>query len=272
MSGTGSSTILPAVEQRIGSSSQPLEGAGFDPAFIPGLTPPPPSATPDDPGAVEEAHGLEAGHAPEGAEAGEAAEAPADAAEPGDAPDTGEPGEPGEAAEAVEEDQAGDADGEPALSGPDDGPVFEAADHRATVVADHTGITLRADGMKAELRWDEIGAVEIGTPRFGKRLGITVHMLERRTYQGDVEAPSRAVLKQWARELDAVLDAHFDEGTDGADGKDEPEPPAAPAADGEETADGAADDGQAVAGRADDGEAEATAEKAEAEAGASSAG
>src|SRR5262249_51081115 len=52
VSGTGSSTILPAVEQRIGPSSQPPDGAGIDPAFIPGLTSPvsvePEDAKPED--------------------------------------------------------------------------------------------------------------------------------------------------------------------------------------------------------------------------------
>lgn len=38
--GTGSSTILPAVEQRIGSNNQPLAAAAVDPSHIPGLTAP----------------------------------------------------------------------------------------------------------------------------------------------------------------------------------------------------------------------------------------
>ena len=79
MSGTGSSTILPAVEQRIGSSSQPLEGAGFDPAFIPGLTSPV-TAEPEDKAPAEDAESAESAESAEGAEGvgSEEASAPAE--------------------------------------------------------------------------------------------------------------------------------------------------------------------------------------------------
>ncbi len=177
----------------------------MDPAYIPGLTPPPrqPAAAPkaaDRPGADAET------------------ESPPST---GAARDTDQEPVRDSVREPVREgvrgtlaDLVGDDEGDEAesLPEPDDGPVFEASDHRGSIVADHVGITLTLDGEAAEFRWPEIGAVEIGTPRFGKRLGVTVHTVKRRSYQGDVEAPSRAALKRWTAELDAVLDARFDEG------------------------------------------------------------
>jgi hypothetical protein len=159
------------VEQRIGSSSQPLEGAGFDPAFIPGLTPP----------ASGEAEEPEA---EEGVEAVKADEPAAEAAVP-------------EETEA-EEDAA-------------DGPVFEASDRRARIVADHKGVRLSLDDQACEFRWDEIGAVETESPRFGKRFTITVHTPDRRWYPIEIEAGSRARFTEWDEQLDAVLDKYFED-------------------------------------------------------------
>ncbi|MFJ9149857.1 hypothetical protein ACIRP7_17610 [Streptomyces sp. NPDC102270] len=167
------------MEQRIGSSSQPLEGAGFDPAFIPGLTPP---AS----GEAEEA---------EAEEAVEADEPAAEAAVP-------------EEIEA-EEDAA-------------DGPVFEASDRRARIVADHKGVRLSLDDQACEFRWDEIGAVETESPRFGKRFTITVHTPDRRWYPIEIEAGSRARFTEWDEQLDAVLDAYFEDETPEPE-KEEPE-------------------------------------------------
>jgi len=53
--------------------------------------------------------------------------------------------------------------------------------------------------------------VEIDTPRFGKRFGVTVYTSSRRWFQCDVEAASRSQLKTWTAELDAVLDARFED-------------------------------------------------------------
>ncbi|MFD7443873.1 hypothetical protein [Streptomyces sp. NPDC059909] len=164
------------MEQHIGSKTPPVPAVGLDPAFIPGLMPPRAEA----PAEADDAPSEQDGPA-----------APTDAApveEPLDA--------------KTQEDPADDAD---------DGPVFEVSDRRSTIVADRTGITLRLDGEEAEFGWDEIGAVEIDTPRFGRRFGVTVYISERRWFQADVEAPSRAVLKEWAADLDAVLDARFEE-------------------------------------------------------------
>lgn len=169
------------MEQRIGSSSQPLEGAGFDPAFIPGLTPPASGGTKD--GEPEKE--------PEVAEAEDAEEAAPESAETAEA----SPSEPEEDAEV-------------------DGPVFEASDRRARMVADHRGIRLSLDDQECEFRWDEIGAVETETARFGKRYTVTVHTPDRRWYPIEIEAPARSRFAEWDTQLDAVLDAYFEEDAD----------------------------------------------------------
>ncbi|MGV9993091.1 hypothetical protein [Streptomyces sp. NPDC003374] len=180
------------MEQRTGTSSQPLKGepvtgAGFDPAFIPGLTAP---ATP----------------APKDASAGE--ESPEDAApedaapEDASAADTAQEETEPEDTAAGEDTEAGEA---PA------GPVFEAADRRARIVADHKGVRLVLDDQQCEFRWEEIGAVETATPRFGKRFTVTVHTPDRRWYPIEIEASSRSRFAEWEKELDAVLDAYFEE-------------------------------------------------------------
>ncbi|MDQ1016633.1 hypothetical protein [Streptomyces afghaniensis] len=172
------------MEQRIGSSSQPLEGAGFDPAFIPGLTSPASGRTEDDEPEKE----------PEVAAAGDAEES---------AP---EPEETAEAASPSEPEPEEDAD--------IDGPVFEASDRRARIVADHRGVRLSLDDQECEFRWDEIGAVETETARFGKRYTVTVHTPDRRWYPIEIEAPARSHFAEWDTHLDAVLDAYFEEGAE----------------------------------------------------------
>ncbi|GGT68954.1 hypothetical protein GCM10010256_29110 [Streptomyces coeruleorubidus] len=154
-----------------------MKGAGFDPAFIPGLTSPASGRTEDD--------GPE--RDPEVAEAEEAEEA---APEQEETPETS-PSEPEEA----------DADG----------PVFEASDRRARMVADHRGVRLSLDDQECEFRWDEIGAVETETARFGKRYTVTVHTPDRRWYPIEIEAPARSRFTEWDEQLDAVLDAYFEE-------------------------------------------------------------
>ncbi|GGW32115.1 hypothetical protein GCM10010350_14610 [Streptomyces galilaeus] len=197
MSGTGSSTILPAVEQRIGSSSQPLEGAGFDPAFIPGLTSPVTAAAKD--------------AKPEDAK-------PEDGSESEPAAAAGESEDTESKAEESEDTESEDPESDEAS----DGPVFEAADRRARIVADSRGVRLRLDEEECEFRWEEIGAIETEVPRFGKRLTITVHTPDRRWYPIEIEATARGRFKEWDEQLDAVLDAYFDDEADGknADGKD----------------------------------------------------
>ncbi|MGY5115918.1 hypothetical protein ACWC2H_08620 [Streptomyces sp. 900105755] len=222
------------MEQRIGANSQPLEGAGFDPAFIPGLTAPasaepvsaePADAQPEDARPAEAEETVDAEAAETAAEpvaaAGAEATADADAAVDADAAD----GDTDDAAETSS------------------GPVFEAADRRARIVADHQGVRLSLDEEKCEFRWDEIGAVETEAPRFGKRFTITVHTPERRWYPIEIEATSRSRFKEWEEQLDEVLDAYFD---DGAEDEAEVAEEAEAAAE-----DKAADEGEAEAGAGD---------------------
>ncbi|MCG7206851.1 hypothetical protein [Streptomyces arenae] len=188
------------MEQRIGANSQPLEGAGFDPAFVPGLTSPAPAepqdAEPRDAGAADaEVKAADAKAAEVQAVEVEAVEA-----------------EEADAVGPKAEDAADDDEAEPA-----EGPVFEAADRRARIVADATGVRLSLDEEKCEFRWDEIGAVETETPRFGKRFTITVHTPDRRWYPIEIEATARSRFTEWEEQLDAVLDAYFDEGADASD-------------------------------------------------------
>ncbi|WP_405627667.1 hypothetical protein OG933_16785 [Streptomyces sp. NBC_00016] len=180
------------MEQRIGSSSQPLEGAGFDPAFIPGLTSPV-TAEPEDKRPAED-DGVDAVEP----EAGKGESAAPERPDVPDVPDTSGTSdgseEPDESAESVE------------------GPVFEASDRRARIAADATGVRLRLDEESCEFRWDEIGAVETEAPRFGKRFTITVHTPDRRWYPIEIEATARSRFKEWEEQLDAVLDAYFEDG------------------------------------------------------------
>ncbi|MFE1879602.1 hypothetical protein [Streptomyces diastatochromogenes] len=171
------------MEQRIGSSSKPVEGepvtgAGFDPAFIPGITGPAAKSQPE-PEPEPESESEPTAPAPAEEPKAETAEAPA---------------EPEEEKEA-----------------PEGGPVFEASDRRAKFVADHRGVRLSLDEEKCEFRWNEIAAVETESPRFGKRFTITVHTPDRRWYPIEIEATARARFKEWEDELDAVLDAYFEE-------------------------------------------------------------
>lgn len=195
MSGTGSSTILPAVEQRIGSSSQPLEGAGFDPAFIPGLTSPV-TAEPEDTRPAED-------------DGGDAVEPEAGKGEPAASERTDASAKPDPSAGSAGSDGSEEQDDSAESV---EGPVFEASDRRARIAADAKGVRLRLDEESCEFRWDEIGAVETEAPRFGKRFTITVHTPDRRWYPIEIEATARSRFKEWEEQLDTVLDAYFEDG------------------------------------------------------------
>ncbi|MFJ2786539.1 hypothetical protein ACIQCR_23265 [Streptomyces sp. NPDC093249] len=174
-------------QQSTGPSTQPLPGASADPGFIPGIMAAPvPVATP------------------------KAEEEPPEDARPAaaDAPAEGEP-EPADA----EADTDTPAEEEPEEDAPEaaDGPVFEAADRRGRIVADADGVRLSYDEEACEFRWDEIGAVESETKRFGRRFLVTVHTPGSRWYPIEIIAPDRDRLPVWEKELDAVLDAYFEE-------------------------------------------------------------
>jgi hypothetical protein len=198
------------VEQRIGSSSQPLKGepvtgAGFDPAFIPGLTAP---AGSSDASVGKKPEGKK----PEDAKA-EAEEPEVEESTTGEAEARETDAEQAVAEAEAESDDTDEAESEDDADAEDEseGPVFEASDRRAEIVADQKGVRLRLDDQACEFRWDEIGAVETETPRFGKRFTITVHTPDRRWYPIEIEAAARSRFSEWETQLDAVLDAYFDD-------------------------------------------------------------
>jgi hypothetical protein len=204
------------VEQRIGPTVPPTNAAGVDPAYVPGLLPPrAPAADETVAGKPDAASGKDAASDDAGREAAPAtseaedADTAADAADTASAPSTA--AADGGAGDADDSDEA-DQDGEAAED--DDSPVFEVSDRRGSIRVGRTGVTFRLDSEVAEFGWDEVQAVEIDTPRFGKRFSVTVYTSPRRWFQFDVEAPNRAALKSWAAELDEVLDVHFDDGSE----------------------------------------------------------
>lgn len=222
--GTGSSTILPAVEQRIGSNSQPLAAAAVDPSHIPGLTAPV-SVKKEKQEEPEDTKPTESAEPVETVEQDEAAP------EQEEAVGKAKPAAKLSARKDVQKDTASvsdetDADAEEADSGADevdqgdedseaetaDGPVFEASDRRARIVADRRGVRLKLDDQECEFRWDEIGAIETESPRFGKRFTVTVHTPDRRWYPIEIEAKSKSDHKKWETEIDEVLDAYFEDG------------------------------------------------------------
>ncbi|WP_060906436.1 hypothetical protein [Streptomyces scabiei] len=207
------------MEQRIGSNNQPLAAAAVDPSHIPGLTAPvavtkekqeePEDIKPTEPVEPDEA-------APERNEPA-AAEAPRPSLDkaPDKAPDA-EPAADAAAAEDAEDtqdaaDDADDADEADGTVEPADGPVFEAADRRARITADSRGVRLRLDDQECDFGWDEIGAIETESPRFGKRFTITVHTPDRRWYFLEIEAKAKSEHAVWEKQIDEVLDAYFDD-------------------------------------------------------------
>ncbi|WP_039941474.1 hypothetical protein [Streptomyces himastatinicus] len=201
------------MEQRIGPIIPPVPAAGTDPGHIPGLTPPRPDETEE-----VTAEAKTATEAPEEApekaadqpvdEAAEAAEAEADTEEAEAEADKPEK-QAEDADEAEDKDEAeAEADAE---AEPEDGPVFEVSDRRGSITAGHSGVAFQLDGENAEFSWDEIGAVEIDTPRFGRRFSVTVYTTAQRWYAADVDAPARGALKEWTTKLDEVLDAYFED-------------------------------------------------------------
>ncbi|AGP56386.1 hypothetical protein M271_24460 [Streptomyces rapamycinicus NRRL 5491] len=185
-----------------------MHTAGTDPGYIPGLTSPRPADeeenTPEDKAAAEQPpEEVTAEDEPElDEEEGVEVEAESD-------------GETDASKDVVASDGEADDDEEAEDADADGGAVFEVSDRRGAIRAGRRGVTFELDGEKAEFGWDEIGAVEVDAPRFGKRFGITVYTTNRRWYTADVEAPARKLLKEWTAELDAVLDAYFEDSEDG---------------------------------------------------------
>ncbi|GGK08867.1 hypothetical protein GCM10011583_46180 [Streptomyces camponoticapitis] len=201
--------------ERIDPIIQPVPAAGTDPGYIPGLMAP---------RLVEEADDA-AKDVPPGATDEETAEEPTEGAEASRAATADESGPTDVEADSTSDagtgdkaDDADDANGAVSFKkdasdddADEDGPVFDVSDRRASMTADRTGVRLRLDETEAEFGWDEIGAVEIETPRFTRRFTVTLHTTGRRHYQSEVDAPSRSSLKKWTADLDAVLDAYFEE-------------------------------------------------------------
>ncbi|MFR9676521.1 hypothetical protein [Streptomyces sp. TR06-5] len=165
------------MEQRPETPSPVVLGAGTDPTHIPGLDP------------------------VESDEPEKTAAAPADPV--ADAVDEEERSEDG--TESGESDDA-----------PPEGPSFEVSDHRGSIAADGEGIVFRLDETEARFAWSEIGSVEIGSSRFGRRFEVAVGTTDHRRFDAEVQAASRTRLEEWTTQLDEVLDAWFEDsaGTD----------------------------------------------------------
>jgi hypothetical protein len=192
------------VEQQIDPKPKIDIAAGTDPAFVPGLTGPPPVVKEGNEEAAEpEDKQPESEPEPEPTAAADAdREAEAEAATDTDPQD-------------ADRQDSDPQDADPQDNAPEDaaaeGPVFEASDRRGSIAADRSGVRFTLDDQAAEFTWAEIGAVEVKPARFGRRFTVTVHVAANRWFNADVEAPARGRLKEWAEELDAVLDAYFEE-------------------------------------------------------------
>ncbi|MFD4029897.1 hypothetical protein ACFWVP_05035 [Streptomyces sp. NPDC058637] len=188
------------MEQRIDSNTKPEFAAGTDPAYIPGLTAPAPARTE---GQAEKApEDAEVSGATVGDDVTAAADdAGADAVRDAEKADATPDAEEEPATSASREGGAEEADG----------PVFEVSDRRGSIRVDRDGVRFTLDDQEAEFDWAEIGAVEVKTARFGRRFTVTVHVSSRRWFNAEVEAEARSSLKEWAADLDAALDAYFEE-------------------------------------------------------------
>ncbi|MFE4857813.1 hypothetical protein [Streptomyces sp. NPDC056670] len=181
------------MEQRSEHQYMPLGGAATDPSYVPGLVPARAVAQAPEP----RSDGPVADDAvPEADEDGRVAvTAEAEAADGG-------------AHEADAEAVDADADAEP-----DDGegPACEISDRVGSLVAGRGGVRLRLLDEEADFRWDEISAVEYRTPWWSRRFEVVVYTPTHRRFSHDIEAPDRATLKQWTEQLEAVLDAYFED-------------------------------------------------------------
>ncbi len=213
------------MEQRIGPNIQPLQGAAVDPAFVPGITGPRPAepkdAEPTE--AVEEASSADEAASEETASKEETAPEKRTPAKQTDLRKEAAEEEPSDDETSNDEpsgEEPSGEDPEEPEEAPEGGPVFEASDRRAKIVADHIGVRLRLDDQEAEFRWDEIGAVETESPRFGKRFTITVHTPDRRWYPIEIEASARSRFKEWETQLDEVLDTYFEDAEEASEAEE----------------------------------------------------
>ncbi|SEC26104.1 hypothetical protein SAMN05216483_1364 [Streptomyces sp. 2131.1] len=174
------------MEQRIDPKTQPAYAAGTDPAYIPGLTAPRPSA------AAEEKE-------------------PESTGEPAVADAVVEPADEVPVAQDEEDEQEESDKGDESDEEAADGPSFEVSDRRGSIAAGPEGVRFTLDDQQADFGWDEIGAVELKPARFGRRFTVTVHLSSKRWFNGEVEAESRSSLKEWTEGFDAVLDTYFEE-------------------------------------------------------------
>ncbi|MGN9793291.1 hypothetical protein ACTMTU_19640 [Streptomyces sp. OZ13] len=185
------------MEQQIDPKTELDIAVGTDPAFVPVLSGPAP--------AVKEREEESTATGPDAGTGPDSAPDDADDAET-DATATAADGDGESTDEATGESDAPSADAPSA-----DGPAFEVRDRRGSIAADRSGVRFTLDDQEADFRWDEIGAVEVRPARFGRRFTVTVHVAANRWFNADVEAPARGRLKEWTEELDAVLDAYFEE-------------------------------------------------------------
>ncbi|MEW2636169.1 hypothetical protein AB0903_32140 [Streptomyces sp. NPDC048389] len=189
------------MEQQIDPKPKIDIAVGTDPAFVPGLTGPPPAVKEGNEEAGKRSAAEPEGKKPEPAAAG-AAESDTT---------TGADADTRSDSDAQEEASKEAASKEAASREAADGPAFEVSDRRGSIAADRSGIRFTLDDQEAEFAWDEIGAVEVKPARFGRRFAVTVHVAANRWFNADVEAPARGRLKEWTEELDAVLDVYFED-------------------------------------------------------------
>ncbi|WP_338699987.1 hypothetical protein V2W30_25165 [Streptomyces sp. Q6] len=174
----------------------PVTGAGFDPAYVPGLTSPAREAVAEDAvtdsDEVTEEVTTRADAEPEDRE-------PEAKSAPDLSKETPKPVSKTVSKAASKADEDADA-AKPAL---------EAKDRRGSISVDATGVRFTLDDQECDFTWDEISAVEVGTSR--KRLTVTVHTPNSRWYPNDVEAPDKARLKEWSDTVDKALDEYFED-------------------------------------------------------------
>ncbi|WP_328535649.1 hypothetical protein [Streptomyces sp. NBC_00344] len=203
------------MEQQTGPKSPPVHGAATDPAFVPGLMSVVPATRggggqePLDDKAAEEVDDQVLDEAPEEPGAVESEPEKSPPVQDDKTPDVDAPDNDASEEAAADKDATDDEARDGAID--DSGAEFEASDRRGTIAANRDGLVLRLDDQEAEFDWSEIGAVEYGTTAFPRRLTVTVHLRNRHRYESDVTAGSKDRLTEWTEQLDAVLDAYFEE-------------------------------------------------------------